>query len=96
MRDKRNGEEPSQRVEQLGHGTARRVRRRGAPTVVLGVRARRECRVESPRSYGRSRGGADWGRGEEAARGRETARGHRLCSVGRNRGGKREKEREEN
>ena len=40
---------------ELAHGTARRVRRRGASTTVLGVRAGRWCRVERPRGFGRTK-----------------------------------------
>ena len=59
-----------ERAGELVHGTARLVRRCGTPTAVLGVRAGRECRVERPRSYGRSQG-----RG--AARARHVAGGER-------------------
>ena len=52
---------------EAAHGTARRVRRRGASTAVLGVRAGRWHRVERPRGFGRTR---DGGSGEGAARGR--------------------------
>jgi len=43
---------------ELAHGTARRVRRRGASTTILGVRAGRWCRVERPRGFGRTKDGA--------------------------------------
>ena len=63
-------EESQQRAQasgELAHDTARRVRRRGASTAVLGVRAGRWRRVERPRGFGRTRDGES---GEGAARGR--------------------------
>ena len=56
---RKEGRRAGQRAQASGeaaHGTARRVRRRGASTAVLGVRAGRECRVERPRSFRRSQG----------------------------------------
>ena len=60
-------EESQQRAQASGeaaHGSARRVRRRGASTTVLGVRAGRWCRVEGPRGFGRTKDGEGLGRGE--------------------------------
>ena len=86
MRSK--GREESQARARAGwgkmvHGTARLVRRRGTPTAVLGVPAGRECRVERPRSFGRSQGrgavrarrvaGGLWSAGRETGEGRERA-----------------------
>ena len=62
MRSKRKGGEHGRGASERGigtrHGTARRVRRRGASTTVLGVRAGRWCRVERPRGFGRTKDGA--------------------------------------
>jgi hypothetical protein len=56
-----------ERVGEMVHGTARLVRRRGTPTAVLGVRARRWRRVERPRGFAEE---PRTGRGESTARGR--------------------------
>ena len=69
-------EESQQRAQASGeaaHGSARRVRRRGASTAVLGVRARRWRRVERPRGFGRLKTGRD----EGTARGRRPGLGRR-------------------
>ena len=70
MRSK--GREESQARARAGwgkmvHGTARLVRRRGTPTAVLGVRARRWRRVERPRDFAEE---PKTGREESTARGR--------------------------
>ena len=57
----KEGRRAGQRAQASGevaHGTARRVRRRGASTAVLGVRAGRWRRVERPRGFRRTRDGA--------------------------------------
>ena len=69
------------------HGTARLVRRRGTPTAVLGVRARRWRRV-AMRSFKRDRDGAAGG----TARARPVAVG---LGVQHRREGERGKERVE-
>ena len=51
MEGRRAGQR-AQASGEVAHGTARRVRRRGASTAVLGVRTGRECRVERSRSQG--------------------------------------------
>ena len=66
----KEGRRAGQRAQascEAAHDTARRVRRRGASTAVLGVRAGRWRRVERPRGFGRTRDGES---GEGAARGR--------------------------
>ena len=66
----RGGERARRGRERVGekvHGTARLVRRRGTPTAVLGVRARRWRRVERPRGFAEE---PRTGRGESTARGR--------------------------
>ena len=66
----RGGERARRGRERVGekvHGTARLVRRRGTPTVVLGVRARRWRRVERPRGFAEE---PRTGHGESTARGR--------------------------
>ena len=86
-----HGREKSQQKAQASgeaaHGSARRVRRRGASTAVLGVRARRWRRV-AMRSFRRDRDGAAGG----TARARPMAVG---LGVHRRREGERGKERVE-
>ena len=85
------GREESQARARAGwgkmvHGTGRLVRRRGTPTAVLGVRARRWCRV-AMRSFRRDRDGAAGG----TARARPVAIG---LGVQRRQGREREEKRE--
>jgi len=58
QKEGRRARQRAQASRELAHGTARRVRRRGASTAVLGVRAGRWCRVERPRGFGRTKDGA--------------------------------------
>ena len=66
-------QQKAQAIGEAAHGSARRVRRRGASTAVLGVRARRWRRVERPRGFGRPKTGRD----EGTARGRRPELGRR-------------------
>ena len=59
----RRARQGAQASGEAAHGTARRVRRRGASTAILGVRAGRWRRVERPRDFGRTRDGARRGHG---------------------------------
>ena len=64
---------PAQASGEAAHSSARRVRRRGASTAVLGVRARRWRRVERPKGFRRPKTGRD----EGTARGRRPGLGRR-------------------